>query len=305
MILNEEQTEQAILAGKIASKALLLGRGMIHPGVKMVEVLDKVEEFIIKEGASIAFPAQIALNEIAAHYCPLADDEYVFKNSDIIKLDLGVHVDGIIADNALTVIFKENPEYEKNILLKKASDDALRNAIKTITTGITLGEIGLIIQESIAKYDLSPIKNLSGHGLGKYSVHESPTVPNYHSEDKTELEYNQIIAIEPFSTNGHGVIYESANPTLFSIDKIKPVRSMYAREILNELKVYHGLPFTTRWLTRKFTPAKVKLGLAELRNAGMIHQYPPLIEVKKGLVSQSEHTVIVRDKPIITTEREE
>jgi methionyl aminopeptidase len=121
----------------------------------------------------------------------------------------------------------------------------------------------------------------------------------------TELEENQLIAIEPFATNGHGMVFESANPTLFSLSNIRPVRSPYAREVLTEIKNFDKLPFTTRWLTRKINPRKVRLALTELRTYGVLHEYPPLIESKKGIVSQTEHTVIVREKPIITTARDE
>ncbi|GIU69921.1 MAG: type II methionyl aminopeptidase [Candidatus Woesearchaeota archaeon] len=302
MILNDEDIDKAKLAGKIAGKAIIYGRKLIKPGVKVVDVLDQIEDFIHQNNGKIAFPAQISINEFAAHFCPLEDDETIIKSTDMVKLDLGVHIDGIIADNAITIIFKEdNDKYEELNTIKKASEEALKNAIDIIKPGITLGEIGLMIQETIANYDLSPIKNLSGHGLGKYSVHEHPTIPNFNTNDKTELKENQIIAIEPFATNGYGMVFESKNPTLFSFSKNRPVRSTYAREILSEIKKFENLPFTTRWLTKKINPGKVKLGLNELKINGIIHEYPPLIESKRGIVSQTEHTVIVRDKPVITT----
>lgn len=306
MILTNEDIEKAKLAGKIASKAITYGKSIIQPGVKIVDILDKIEEFINKNNGQMAFPAQISINEIAAHFCPLDNDETTIKPYDVVKLDLGVHINGIIADNAITIIFKEdNEKYEELENIKKASEEALKNALNIIKPGITLGEIGLIIQETISKYDLSPIKNLSGHGLGKYSVHEHPTIPNFNTNDKTELEENQIVAIEPFATNGYGMIFESKNPTLFSFSKNRPIRSPYAREVLSEIKKFENLPFTTRWLTKKINPGKVRLGLNELISSGILKGYPPLIESKRGIVSQTEHTVIVRERPIITTEREE
>jgi methionyl aminopeptidase len=306
MIIDETDIDKAKLAGKIAGKALIHGRSLIKPGARIVDILDKIELFIKENGGEIAFPAQVALNDIAAHSCPLQDDGSVFKSTDIIKLDLGVHIDGVIADNAITIIFKDdNERYEELLNIKKASEEALNNALKLITPGISLGEIGLMIQESIAKHDLSPIRNLSGHGLGKFSVHEPPTVPNFNTNDKTELQHNQLLAIEPFATNGHGMIYESTNSTLFSVTKQKPVRSNMSREILNDMKIYGKLPFTLRWLTRKHSLAKVNYALKELKALGIVHEYPPLIEAKHGLVAQTEHTIIVRDKPIITTLRDE
>jgi len=306
MIVNEEEKDDAILAGKIAAKAIVYGKSIIRPDVKMVEVLDQIERFVKDNGGEMAFPAQIALNEIAAHYCPLADDIYTFKPTDIIKLDLGVHINGMIADTAATVIFKEdNNRYEELLNIKNASEEALHNVLKYIRPGVTLGEIGLIIQETIARYDLSPVRNLSGHGLGKYSIHEHPTIPNFDSRDKHELEDNQLIAIEPFATNGHGMIFESSNATLYSLDQMKGVRGNMTREVLQDIQKFKNLPFTTRWLTTKHSFSKVRYALNDLKNLDMVHEYPPLIEAGKGAVSQSEHTVIVREKPIITTLREE
>src|SRR3989339_1512134 len=142
MILTDEEIDKAKLAGKIAAKAIIHGRSLIKPGVKVVDILDQVEEFIHQNNGKIAFPAQIAINELAAHFCPLEDDETVIKSTDMIKLDLGVHIDGIIADNAITIIFKEdNDRYEELKTIKRASEEALKNAIDIIKPGITLGEI--------------------------------------------------------------------------------------------------------------------------------------------------------------------
>jgi len=306
MIVNEEDKDNALIAGKIAAKAIIYGKSIIEPGMKIVDALDKIEKYIKENNGEIAFPAQVSLNEIAAHFCPLADDTSVFKNTDIIKLDLGVHINGIIADTAVTIIFKEdNNKYEELLNLKRASEEALNNTIKYLRPGITLGEIGLIIQESIAKFDLSPVKNLSGHGLGKYNIHESPTIPNFNTNDKRELQENQMIAIEPFATNGHGMIFESNNATLYSLNSVKGVRSNMTREVLRDVQSFNKLPFTTRWLTSKHSISKARYALNDLKNLGIIHDYPPLIETGRGMVSQSEHTVIIREKPIVTTLREE
>lgn len=306
MIVDESDMDRALLAGRIAGKALLYGKSLMKPDVRVVEVLDKVEEFIRNNGGEMAFPVQMAINDVAAHFCPGDDDITVFKSTDIIKLDCGVHVDGIIADNALTVIFKEdNERYDELSNIKRASEEALKNAVNYARPGTTLGEIGLIIQETISKYDLSPVKNLSGHGLGKYSVHEPPTIPNFDSRDKHELQENQLIAIEPFATNGHGMIFESSNATIFSQINNKPVRSQITREILRDIQAFQKLPFTARWLTKKHSASKVRYAINDMMNLEILHEYPPLIEVGRGMVAQSEHTVIVREKPIVTTNREE
>jgi methionyl aminopeptidase len=296
--MEKEIEESYKKAGRIAFEAVQLGRKLIKPGVNMISILDDIEKFILSKDASPAFPAQISLNAVAAHFCP-AQDDVILKEGDIVKLDLGVSYDGYIADTAYTVDLGSNKE------LVTAAQDALKAALKIIKPGVRLGDVGKEIQEVIGSKGLSPIKNLSGHGLGRYRIHGEPTVPNFDTHDKTELVEDQVIAIEPFATNGAGVVYESSNPTLFSLIAERPVRSMMTRQVLNEVKKYNGLPFCSRWLQRKFGVGQTTFALREMDSYAMIDSHPPLIEKEKGLVSQAEHSVIVKDKPIIYTKGED
>ncbi len=292
--MDKEQLESYIRAGKINSHALDLAVKMIKSGTAVVEILDKVEEFIRKEGAIPAFPAQISLNNVAAHFCPL-NDELKLADGDIVKIDIGVCVNGYIADAARTVDLGENKE------LVNASKLALKNALSIVKPGVEIGEIGKVIHETISNQGFTPIKNLSGHGLGRFEIHSTPSIPNVTTGIKTVLKEDQVIAIEPFATNGMGIVYESGNPTVFSFIGEKPIRNQTSRKMIQDIKKYDGLPFTLRWLIPKYGVASAQLALREMIQAGMIIQHPPLLEKGKGFVSQAEHSVIVRDKPIIYT----
>jgi methionyl aminopeptidase len=293
--MDEELLAKYKLAGEITAKARNYGASLIKPGVKLLDVCNAVDAKIAELGGQPAFPAQVSRNKIAAHYCPSADDETVFLKGDIIKLDVGVHIDGYVGDSAVTIDLGGNEE------LTNASKEALNNALKIIKPGVTLGEIGRVIEETITSHGFQPVRNLSGHGLGHYRIHTRPTVPNFDNGDDTELEENQVIAIEPFATNGTGLIHEAGEATIFALVQMKPVRSSMTREVLKTIQAYNGLPFTLRWLTQKHGEGKTRFALRELSKLGMIHKYPPLPEQADGLVSQHEHSVIVRDKPIITT----
>jgi len=285
-------------SGRIAATALQHGAKMIKPGVKLVDVCDAVEKKIKELGGEPAFPAQTSNNDIAAHYCPEEDDETVYKEGDVAKLDCGVHIDGYVSDNAVTVDLGGNSE------LVKASRDAVNAALKVVKPGAKIGEIGRAIQQAIEKYGFAPVRNLSGHGIGRFSVHESPSIPNFDSGNEQTLKEGQSIAIEPFASAGAGMIYESSNPTVFMAVNKKPVRSSFAREVLKTIEQYNGLPFALRWLTRKHGIGKTKFAIRELLNAGIIKGYPPLPDVKHGLISQAEHSVLVFDKPIVITRLE-
>lgn len=290
-----ENVENWRKAGKIAAEALAYGKGLIKKGSSLLEVSGFIEKKIISLGGKLAFPVQISCDHIAAHFCPDADDKTIFENQ-VASLDVGAHIDGCIGDTAVTVDLSG-----KHSDLVKASEEALKAAIKVVQIGATLGQIGKEIKETISSFGFSPIKNLSGHGLAPYNIHDKPTIPNFDTGDKTELEKGQIIAIEPFATNGAGSVYEASPATLFSIINRKPVRSQFARELLKEIEQYDELPFTTRWLTAKFPAGKVRLGLRELLNAEILREYPPLAEENKGIVSQAEHTLLVDDKVEVLT----
>ena len=287
MILTSAPPE-LIKSCKIGAEARDYGISLIKKGVSLLEVAEKVEKKIFELGGEIAFPPQISLNHIAAHYCPDANDKTVFGD-DLAKLDVGVQIEGYIADTARSIDL--SGKYGKII---QASEDALKAAIKIVKPGTTLGQIGKVIQDTIAAHGLSPVRNLSGHGLGMYDIHTEPNIPNYDNGDDTELQKGQLIAIEPFATDGAGLIQEGNSPTLFSIATRRQVRLPVTRKILKYiLENYGQLVFAKRWLKRKFQNYEVEFALRNLEREGIIHGYPPLGELKKGIVSQTEHTILV------------
>ncbi len=291
--MDEETLESYKKAGKIAAEALVYGKEMIKPGAKMVEVCDAVEDKIVSLGGGIAFPAQISCNEIVAHYCPTEECDIVFEDQ-VACLDVGVHVGGYIGDNAVTVDL--SGKYSE---LVKASREALNAALKIIAPGVTLSEIGKTVQEVISSYDFAPVRNLSGHGLGKFDVHTKPSIPNFDTGDDTALVEGTVIAIEPFASAGQGVVSEGSSNSLFMLTADRSVRNTFTRQVLKEIQGYNGLPFTTRWLTRKFGAAKTRFALKELNNNNMLREFPPLVDT--GLVSQAENTVYVCEKPVVLT----
>ncbi len=298
-IPTAEELENWKKAGKIAAECLDYGKHLMKPGVKIIEICDKIEAKITELGAKPAFPAQISTNSIAAHYCPGHDDKTELKEGDIASLDVGVHIDGCIGDCAVTVDLSKDKRHEKLIL---ASREALENALKLVEPGVRVNKIGAEIGRTIESHGFTPVINLSGHGLGKFDIHCKPSIPNYDNGDHTKLEKGMFIAIEPFASTGSGKIGEQESGEVFILmDDSKPLRMQFSREILREIKKYEGLPFTTRWLTKKFSLVKVNLAFKEMSQSGMIRVYPPLSDTGHGLISQAEHSVYVDDEPIVLT----
>lgn len=294
--MNDEQKRDAILAGSIAGRARDFGASLIQEGASVREILDRVEGFIKDQGAGIAFPAQISLNQVAAHACSDAKDETCIAQTDVVKLDCGAHVNGMIGDTAITVNL--SGEYKELI---EASKKALAAVTSLFTPGRPTGEIGRVIQETISDLGFSPVRNLSGHGLGQYDIHTFPSIPNIALPDSPILKEGMHVACEPFATSGKGLIHEGGEATVFTQVATGRVRSQFARQALTLLQEYKGLPFAARWVQNELGYGKAKLALGELQRAGIIQGHPPLKEVSGGMVSQREHSFIVGDKPIATT----
>ena len=280
---KQEILEKYREAGRILKIVRAEAVEMIRVGNSLLKVAEFVENRTIELGGRPAFPCNISRNDEAAHATPKAGDSDVF-GKDMVKLDLGVHVDGYIADSAVTVDLSGNPD------ILKAAEEALAAAIDLARPGITTGKIGAAIEDSIRSYGLNPITNLTGHGLSQYEAHDEPPVPNKHVEGGVILKEGDVFAIEPFATDGAGLIHEGGSwAEIYSLIRKKPVRMPAVRNVLKQVEEYRELPFAKRWLESD----KLEFALIQLEKAGILHSYPVLLESAGGLVAQAEHTIII------------
>jgi len=294
-----DEREALIKAGEIARQVKKEVAELIKPGAKLYDIAEFVERRIAELGGKTAFPCNLSINEIAAHYTPYKGDETVLREGDYLKLDLGVHVDGYIADTAVT--YRVGMEEDD---LMEAAREALENAISTVRAGTKISEVGKAIEDTIRGKGFNPIVNLSGHKIERYKLHAGISIPNiYRPADNYELKEGDVIAIEPFATTGAGQVIEVPPALIFMYVRDRPVRMAHARRLLMHIKrEYRTLPFAYRWLQDFMPEGQLKLALAQLDRAGAIYSYPILREVRGGLVAQFEHTVIVeKDGAYITT----
>jgi methionyl aminopeptidase len=260
-------------AGKIAAKVRTETLPRIKEDIPLLEIAEYVEERIKELGAKPAFPCNISINEIASHYTP-QDNVSVFRKGDVVKLDLGAHIEGYIADTAATVEVGTNNHH----LLIHACDAALKNAIGYVKNGVETSHIGKIIEDTIKERGFIPIKDLTGHNLERYDLHAGISIPNYKSFFSHTIKKDNVFAIEPFATYGRGNI-KHCKPFIFAInDKCKGNTADDIR------KRFESLPFTPRWIP--------KLNIKELKGA---REYFELVESDGKIVAQSEHTVIVTE----------
>jgi methionyl aminopeptidase len=163
-------------------------------------------------------------------------------------------------------------------------------ALETIGPGIDTADIGKTIEETIAGYGYRPVYNLTGHGLSRYQAHDHPAIPNRAMEKGTVLKPGDVIAIEPFATDGPGRISEGPVNEIYGLSGSRPVRLAAARLLLKEIMdKYRTLPFARRWLKGD----RAEYALMQLLRSGAVHRYPVLWETEGALVSQAEHTVLI------------
>ncbi|HEV8387270.1 MAG TPA: type II methionyl aminopeptidase [Nitrososphaera sp.] len=283
--------ESYLKAGKIASEVREIARRRNHVGSTLLEVCETVESQIKDRNGAPAFPVNVSLNEIAAHYTAEPNDSTTVNEGDVLKIDIGVHVDGYIADTAVTVCY--SPKYEA---LVRAAESALGEAVRMARTNTKASDIGKAIEATITKFGFRPIQNLSGHSLQQYTVHAGKSIPNIWTRGSSfSLIANEAYAIEPFVTtrDGQGVVYEGNVRNIFGISSRKPVKDSEADEMLGVLwSRYKTLPFALRWLLNKYDEKEAKRLIEVLVKKKNVHAYPILVEGQGKTVVQAEHTLI-------------
>ncbi len=302
----KEQLLQYEKSGQILAQVLEYALSITKPGVKLVDIADKVENLIRKNSAQPAFPVNISINEIAAHYSPVIFDDLTIPEKSIVKIDAGVQVDGYITDAARTIVFDDRWEQMKQLVRK-----ALDKALAIIKSGTTVYEVGEIVEKTINKEGFKPIVNLSGHSLAQYSLHDGMSIPNYNvpkrMRDKSQVfKAGRAYAVEPFVTNGKGKVKDHRDMTIFrqfreaNLDILpKEIREGY--QYINNN--FHEMPFSPRWLFNEgFSVEEVEGTMNELINQNIVYGYPVLIESTRAPVTQAEETIFVgRDKTYILT----
>ncbi len=277
-----ETIEKTIKAGEILKKVVKEAEEKVVVGSKILDVAEFIENRIVELGARPAFPCNISINSDAAHSTPARGDERVFKKGDLVKIDIGAHIDGYIADMAISIDLGDHGD------LIRAAREAVFNAIDVVKAGVDTARIGKVIEETIKNYGFKPVVNLSGHGLLPYIAHAPPSIYNYATQKGIELEEGTVIAIEPFATDGVGKVVERGECEIYSLLNPKPLRLRTMREIVSEIsEKYKTLPFAKRWLNVS------DLWISKLVREGVLREYPVLTEVSRRAVSQWEHTIIV------------
>jgi methionyl aminopeptidase len=281
-------------AGKIASEQREKTRRKDHVGSTLLTICESIEREIKEKGGMPAFPVNVSLNDVAAHYTAEPNDETIVREDDVLKIDIGVHIEGYIADTAVTI---SNDPNQGSLI--KTAENALNEAVRIIKVNTKASEIGKLIENSILKTGFRPIQNLSGHTLAQYTIHAGKSIPNISTIGSSfSLSSNQAYAIEPFVTmkDGEGVVFEGNIRNIFAIISRKPAKDEIVNEFLSFLwNRFRTLPFALRWILDRYEEGQARQMLDVLIKKKNVHAYPILIEGKNKLVAQAEHTIVLLD----------
>jgi methionyl aminopeptidase len=163
---------------------------------------------------------------------------------------------------------------------------------------VNLAEIGRTVENTITSFGFKPVDNLTGHSLTQYELHSGMSVPNIeNSSQKFKPKEGDVLAIEPFASNGAGHVMAGTGSNIYLCNK--SLRSRIIRDMKSKIMIqkfsrkFKTLPFAQRWC-HNFVSGDIDPVLKKLSILGLIKHYPQLIDAKGGIVSQKEHTVIVQ-----------
>lgn len=217
-----EQIEKMAAAGEILVRTLNLLEGKIRPGVTTKELDEAAERFIRSQGAVPAFkgyrgfPGSICAspNSMVVHGIP---GPYRLERGDILSVDVGVVLDGWVADAART--FPVGPISAVARQLLETTEAALLEAVPQCRPGNRIGDISHAVQSRVEADGFSVVRSLVGHGIGR-NMHEDPQIPNYGPPGRgPRLEEGMVLAVEPMVTVGrHHVRMGDDDWSIFSQD---------------------------------------------------------------------------------------
>lgn len=276
----------------------------VQPGMTPLDIVLYIESMIQDEIRSkgwekhsgIAFPVGIGINNCVAHYSPLDASEpenRILTSNDIVKIDFGVHVHGIIIDSALTLYWDEKFKDFIDI-----SRQTTQFAIQQCKPDAVLGDIGTLIQEYVESqeveidgcvYPLKTMRDLSGHSIRPYTIHGGKAVPNVSISYPVRMYEGEFFAVEPFLTTGKGIsLYREPN-SHFMLKTLPSGNHAYYDFLYQQ---YQTLPFCIRWLDQIEWNKEYKY----MRRKQMVTEYPPIYDIEQSYVSQFEHTLYIREK---------
>jgi len=293
MPYDKEELEKFHLSGKILRETREEMRSYIKENMPIIEVCEKAEGLIRSKGGKPAFPVNVSINEVAAHYTATPNDKSTIPVGSTVKVDIGVHVDGYVTDTAFTAAFSSEGR-----AMTTTAELALKAVIENIRGNMQLGDIGALVEKTIKNRGFKPISNLTGHSVGRYLIHAGTSIPSISGFNPHRVETGGVYAVEPFVTYPDAIarVDDTAEKTIYRFLKTKSLKTDSAKKLAKYIETnFRTLPFAERWLIDVLPAEKHSAAFKELLTSKTIMAYPVFVEASRKPVAQAEHTLLIKE----------
>ncbi|XP_036337149.1 proliferation-associated protein 2G4 [Rhagoletis pomonella] len=302
------------LAGEIANKTLKAIIDLCVADASVRDICNKGDSLIVEETnkvykkekdlkKGIAFPTCLSVNNCVCHFSPSKNDpDYTLKEGDVVKIDLGAHIDGFIAVAAHTVVIGSSTEKkvtgrQADVVL--AAYWAVQAALRLLKAGNSNYTITDAVQQISESFKCKPIEGMLSHELKQFKIDGEKTIiqnPNENQRkehEKCTFETHEVYAIDVIVSTGEGIGREK--DTKVSIykktDENYMLKLKASRALLQEVKTKYGnMPFNIRHFDEE---TKARMGVVECVSHKMIEPFQVLYEKPTEYVAQFKHTVLL------------
>lgn len=294
MPYDREELVKFRLSGKILRETREEMRNFVKENMPIIDVCEQAEGLIRKKGGKPAFPVNVSIDEVAAHYTSPPDDKSTIPAGSTVKVDIGVQVDGYVTDTAFTAAF--SPEGRS---MTSTAEYALKTVIENIHGEMPLSNIGALAESSIKNRGFKPISNLTGHSVGRYLIHAGTSIPSISGYNPNKVKAGEVYAIEPFVTLPEAIarVEDTPQTTIYRFLKAKSLKTDAAKRLAKYIEInFRTLPFAERWLIGVAPKEQHKAAFKELLSSKSIMSYPVFVEASKKPVAQAEHTLLIKEE---------
>ncbi|XP_068170992.1 proliferation-associated protein 2G4a [Antennarius striatus] len=323
--MSDEEQEQTIaedlvvtkykMGGDIANQAVRLVLEAAKPGVSVLSLCEKGDAYIMSETGKvfkkekeikkgIAFPTSVSVNNTVCHFSPLkSDPDYILKDGDLVKIDLGVHVDGFIANVAHSFVVgasKENPVTGRKADVIKAAHLCAEAALRLVKAGNQNTQVTEAWNKIAQSFKCTPIEGMLSHQLkqhvidGEKTIIQNPTDQQRKDQEKAEFEVHEVYAVDILISTGEGKARDGGQrTTIYKRDPSKQygLKMKTSRMFFSEVeRRFDAMPFTLRAFEDE---AKARLGVMECAKHELVQPFTVFQEKEGEYVAQIKFTVLL------------
>ncbi|XP_062397229.1 proliferation-associated protein 2G4b [Sardina pilchardus] len=322
---DDDQQEQTIaddlvvtkykMGADIANLAVRMVAEAAKPGVSVLSLCEKGDAFIAAETSKvfkkekdikkgIAFPTCVSVNNCVCHFSPLkSDPDYMVKDGDLVKIDLGVHVDGFISNVAHSFVIgasKDNVVTGRKADVMKAAHLCAEAALRLVKPGGQNSQVTEAWNKIAESFKCTAIEGMLSHQLkqhvidGEKTIIQNPTEQQRKDHEKAEFEVHEVYAVDVLISSGEGKAKDSGQrTTVYKRDPSKQygLKMKTSRMFFSEVeRRFDAMPFTLRAFEDE---GKARLGVVECAKHELLQPFSVLHEKEGEFVAQFKFTVML------------